>query len=713
MMPPPGPAPVAPQGPVPPAPVAPPPPQSQKPVTLTTEQSAAWRRRIKAALDATKPSLDEGKTNIARYNAQHLQIVTDKTVVVPTDFYYIEQKKPQLFYRLPDVYLKALQPGLEDGGVIFQAALNSKIGPSGVNILPKVQEVLFDVVCATGFGALKVGYEPIIDGTIDIQVGEEPDLEAVAPEDLIAGIQPPMKPVMAKAPNIIASRYFIERISPGDLLVPADFTGSDFDDAAYLGMRFREDLPDGETEGRASEDDDDRRLTPMPEAAKAARRHQRLGTEIFCKARAFGFEKHPDAIWTFTLYDDDTNLTPVEDKPCPYQKKNEQTGRLEGMPGYAIVPLTIRYTSDTWMARSDGSMMRNLSDELSIGRTQMIQYRDRNMPQWGFDTTRVDADVQAKIARNENMAGIGFNGPGADATWPIVKGQMSRENFSFNDYIQQDLNKTVGLTDQGTSGRSESARTATEIQTSESASKTRMEADRAKVIDWYLRVVAKFGALLQMFADEQEYVELVGQDAQRLKNIPPEIAAQAQQDPQAKVLVPWTKANIFGRYSFAVKPDSQLHVDVTQEREQWLKFFNFLANEPTCNRTELTREGMKLFHYDPVRFTQPPPEHKPEPPKLSLAVKGEDFVAPQAPIMVEICQQLGIKISPEAIMQSQQLMLQAEQLAAAKEMEANAQTEHGGAAKEAPKINKHPTEATGGMQGSGAPAPMGPGSTIQ
>ena len=85
MMPPPGPAPVAPQGPVPPAPVAPPPPQSQKPVTLTTEQSAAWRRRIKAALDATKPSLDEGKTNIARYNAQHLQIVTDKTVVVRDD----------------------------------------------------------------------------------------------------------------------------------------------------------------------------------------------------------------------------------------------------------------------------------------------------------------------------------------------------------------------------------------------------------------------------------------------------------------------------------------------------------------------------------------------------------------------------------------------------------------------------------------------------
>ena len=122
--------------------------------------------------------------------------------------------------------------------------------------------------------------------------------------------------------------------------------------------------------------------------------------------------------------------------------------------------------------------------------------------------------------------------------------------------------------------------------------------------------------LVEMFADETEYVELVGQDAQRLKNIPPEVAAQAQQTPQASVLVPWSKANIFGRYSFTINPDSQLHLDVVQQREQWLKFFNFLANEPTCNRTELTKEGMKLFNYDPARFTQQPPPHTPEPPAL-------------------------------------------------------------------------------------------------
>jgi hypothetical protein len=360
------------------------------------------------------------------------------------------------------------------------------------------------------------------------------------------------------------------------------------------------------------------------------------------------------------------------------------------------------------MAPSDCSMARNTADEMSKGRTQMLRGRDRNQNQWGFDATRLDKDIQAKIEKNETFGGIGFNGAGADVTWPIVKGSPSRETFTFDEICRQDLNRIWGITDQGTGVQSDTARTATELNLTNAASQSRMESDRAKVTDWLTqKVIAKFAALLQLFADEVEYVELVGQDAQRLKNIPPEVQAQAQQNPQASVLVPWSKANIFGRYSFTIKPDSQLHLDVVQQREQWLKFFNFLANEPTANRTELTREGMKLFNYDPARFTQPPPPHAPEPPKSSFSFTGPDLVAPQAAMVVELLQQLGFKISPQAILQAQQMLLQQEQLQAAQDAAANAQTEHGGAAQEAKKINKHPTEATGGLQGTGAPAPMG------
>jgi hypothetical protein len=116
---------------------------------------------------------------------------------------------------------------------------------------------------------------------------------------------------------------------------------------------------------------------------------------------------------------------------------------------------------------------------------------------------------------------------------------------------------------------------------------------------------------------------------------------------------------------------------------------------------------------DPTKTTQVPPKKAPEPPKLTLSIKMEDFVAPQGPITVEIAQQLGLTISPEAVLASQQFLLQAEQLQAAQDAEAAQETAHGGASAEAKKINKHPTEATGGMQGSGAPAPIAPGGTIQ
>jgi hypothetical protein len=49
--------------------------------------------------------------------------------VVPTDYYYVETKRNQLFFRLPDVYVKPEQPGIEDAAVVFQAALNKELGP--------------------------------------------------------------------------------------------------------------------------------------------------------------------------------------------------------------------------------------------------------------------------------------------------------------------------------------------------------------------------------------------------------------------------------------------------------------------------------------------------------------------------------------------------------------------------------------------------------
>jgi hypothetical protein len=706
------------------------PPSVQKPAAQQGRPMApakvdVWRRRITAALEATKPAIEQGKTNVARYTGKYLTgTPTDDTCLVPTDFYFVESKKAQLFYRLPDVYLKPGKPGLEDAAVVFQAALNAKMGPEGVNILPTVQQVIFDLLCPTGFGAVAVGYQTALGkpAQIDVQVGEEPDPDAPLMPGAVLGLsQPtPMRPVFAKAPNIAASWYFIEHVKPGDLLIPPEFVGLDFDKAPWIGQRFQEDIPEGENEG-GSADADERRLTPLPSSAQSALRKQRTGYEIQYRAHLFDADvQHPDKIRMFKVYDDDREAT-VTVRDHPHQRYANAAGKLaKGMRGYTISPVTLRYVSDTWMAPSDATMARNTADELSKGRTQMLRSRDRNMPQWGFDATRVDKDIQGKIERGEIQGGIPFNGPGQDATWPISKGDAPRETYQFNEVCQADLQRIwrmgsnqIGVLDD------KGSRTATEQQITQNASQEAHEADRSVILNWYVnKVVAKFAALMQLYANEEEFVELVGSDAQRLKSIPPELQQQAKAAGQdARVLVPWNMDTIAGPFSFSAKPNSQLFIDAAQEKKQLMDLYNFFANEPTVNRGELTRAILTRYGFDPSKVMQAPPPKQSAPPAVALSVKGEDFnpQMPQSPILLDALAKLGVPIDLAAVQAAQALAAQltADQITAEGLAETSPQTEHGGASVQAEPMSKHPAEMTGGMQGSGMPAPMGAGGMVQ
>jgi hypothetical protein len=113
----------------------------------------------------------------------------------------------------------------------------------------------------------------------------------------------------------------------------------------------------------------------------------------------------------------------------------------------------------------------------------------------------------------------------------------------------------------------------------------------------------------------------------------------------------------------------------------------------------------------------PPNPPKPQPPSLALSFKGEDLVGPQAPIVIEILQQQGIQVSPQAIQLSQGMLLQAEQLAAAQAQEQAQQagdTKHPGKQAPSENLSKHHSDQSGAMQGiGGAPSPMGAGGTVQ
>jgi hypothetical protein len=225
----------------------------------------------------------------------------------------------------------------------------------------------------------------------------------------------------------------------------------------------------------------------------------------------------------------------------------------------------------------------------------------------------------------------------------------------------------------------------------------RMDKERATILKRYIKGVTKYSTLLQRYLPVTKAAAIVGPQRAQAWDV-------------------WRKT-MNSALAFTAMPDSALRVDQAVDRKDARELYSFLANDPYVQkgRAKLLEKLMRKHHLDPTGIVSPPDPGKPEPPKLSISIKMEDFVLPQAPITVEIATQLGLTISPQAVMQSQALMKQSQDLMAqaeaakAAEKDAKGDTKHGGKLPQQESLSKHASDVTGGMQGTGAPAAMGAG----
>lgn len=676
-----------------PAVLAPVPPSLPKPKPLTKDGVAAWKRRLMASVEPMKRIITEGRTHTLRYQGLSLAVTpTGDTVVVPLDYSYTEQKKAQVFFQVPELHLEAKRPDCEAAVPLARAVANDALSAdSGVNAKAMMFETLTDTLCGTGFGVTVIGYTPHQDGTKPMVVGQRP-VPVVQPGAVLGlSTTTQTEDIIEDVPNIIAESYHWDRIPPGFFRAPAEFRGSDFDKAPWLAHRFADDVKDGDQAKRGSSRSDDENLL-LTEIPTDQRADKRWGTRVWYRAAKFDADaKHPDHIRTFVLYDDETEARDL--KNSPYQKMLPD-GTLFGMKGYPIHVLTLRYLSDAWAPKSDVAMSRGQVDELSKGRTQMVQRRDRSLPQVGYDATRVDPATLAKIEKNENTGFVGFNGPLEGAFQEINKGNFGRENFTFDQVIKSDIDQVWALGASAGVLRAESPETATKSSQIQSAVETRLEAERGRGLDFFVAGAMKLFALKQLFSTSEDYVRVLGPDGEAR-------------------LTPWTNAMIPGHYAFKAKPDSHIRIDAAQDREQKLRFYNLTANDPFVNRMETTKMIATAFGLDPARLLKQPDPKGPEPATGSISFKIEDFIGPGAPIAAELAAQCGYKVSPQAMQAAggfaqMWAMFQAEQQAQAEAQKAAqkgqptaAQTAHGGAAEGIPPVDKHASEITGGRTGPG------------
>lgn len=685
-----------------------------------TNSFEMWKARIQASKDLIDAAKPDWEANQKRYLVKAAQDKNSEAVVVPKDYANVEQKKALLFFQTPEVQLEPQQPGLEEAVPVFEAFLNQLLGADGVNAMAMVEEVLTDALCPAGIFVSKIAYEAVTQGMKDIQVGMEPDPTAPPQPAMPAGVlglsqpQPVMRPKMESVPNIISERYIWDRIDPLKLLIPREFKGSDYDRASYLGHEFTMEFPRAKRLFNLPDDfntfiaEDDRVLGKDNTAAGAEKAgettQQRVrGWEIFYHAAAFDeSEPHPDKIRVLVIIEGMD--APVRHEDSPYQRTTPD-GQLIGMMGFPIHAGALRFVSGTALPPSDCQMSRFIVEELSDGRTQMKLQRKRNTPMRFGDLGRIGgAEALAKIERNvwQSIIPIEAGGSKNDPPiWEMERAHMPSENFQFDAVGNRDLAQTWALDFAQTGVGNDHMQTATEVSVQQQNSNVRLDKERNRFLNWFVAGVGKLAALVQLFADDQQYVRVLGSDGQ----------ARLQQ---------WDKTTVAGKYVYKIKPNSSQRVDVTQDRGQFLQAYNLLAPSPFINQAELITQLVRKFDMDPTKLITQPQQKPTEIPKITFAFKGDDLVsvAPQFPIVVEILRQGGIAIDDQAIQEAQNVAIRqgapAPVVAGAVSHGPATPPPPGGApqpqAQASSPVNKHQTERTGASTGPkvGPAAGVGP-----
>lgn len=591
-----------------------------------------WKSQIQASQKNVQniASTRNWDRNLQSYLGRGLSETPVKdTVTVQKDYALVEGTKALLFFQRPDVSATGSAPEYEQAAPLVAEVVNHYL--ELIDAKSMVDEVLMDLLCPAGFGVCKIGYEAFVDP-------QEPELmvpDAVNP--LQPQLGPDGQPVLQ--PKIVREQYFLERVPPKRFRFPVTFIGSNFDKAGWLAYDFDMDrvvaerlydLTPEEASNSASTPDPQRSLlaSDVTRATAAEVTDKITITEIWYRASDFDPTVGDPEIVRQLVYMDGRD-EPLVHRNSPYQTISDGR-RIGGMKGFPLHVLTLRYVSDQAIPPSDCSMSRQQVDELSLGRTQMVQQRDRAVPLVMADASRLPKEALDKIENGVTQEIIVVSGmdAGNPPMQEVRRASYPRENFGFNDIINRDIAEIWALGANQLGVETDTRRTATEASLMHSATDTRMDSQRVKVLRWYSRLSEKLLALIQMFATEQQYVRIVGPDG-------------------LPALRAWDRDSVAGDFSITLAPDSSQRVDAAADKKRAVDIFGLLGNDPLVNQLELRKWLFRKLGM-PDKLVKAPEPKPPEQPQVSVSIKGDDL-NPMMPQYVNVTTLLaagGIGLQP-------------------------------------------------------------------
>mgnify|MGYP001562922709 FL=1 len=543
----------------------------------------------------------------------------------------------------------------------FMKQLNYEIGEKRANIGVPMEEVLNDAVNAAGIAGVYVGYAArFVDKTIPaleqlkqlppevvaqltpVEVPEDAEISPEQLDQMLSARQMPMKRVQ----QVVSDKIFGHRVSPSDLLWPAEFTGSNFDDGDWIGHRDQMSWAEGKNEFRLTDDQketvlgsgttgsaEDELRVDYDRQAHGEIRILHYDEIFYWRYRVDPEEKHFKAIWRLVFVDGIPD--PVIHEAWKGQKFDKERHTYVGASKFPIRILTLTYITDNSVPPSDTAAGRPQVNDMRRSRSQMFMNRERSIPmRWG-DVNRLDPLILQQLLKGNWQGIIPTNGDGSRVLGEVARASYPAEDSTFDQQAKADLMETWQI---GPNQQSQmTGGTATEANTVQQNFATRIGQERNRVAAFFLSICEIIAGYMVLYS---EFPILTDQERQTMRQA-------------------WDQKTILHDLVLKIRPDSQIVLDVSQHLDRLFKYINMTAKSGYVNIKPLLTLAAELSGIDPSEVIVDPTPTVEEPQISYRFSSKDDLMSPAVVAILAMKKQLP---SPKDLDMAKQFLLAVQQL---------------------------------------------------
>jgi hypothetical protein len=605
--------------------------------------------RLSGSKDDRKQHMAEWRSNVDRrlggrvgifagsFGGNAIVDEAESQAEINPDWSLTKTKTANLYSQLPTVQLTHVHPRFGPAVGPLAKSLNYELGDTRAHISVAMMEVLNDVVNAAGIGGVEVGYAArfttktvAVEDTIPGANGQPlptTDLSEAQLQQLAgAGI------LHLKTMDVVVSdKFYVSRFSPSELITPAEFLGSCFDDADYVGRSGAMSWAEGKSAFNLNDQDketllagfgtrqesDTLRSGDIRGSALQNLKVIHYDTLYYWRHRFDPEEQHFDSIWKMVFVEGKDE--PVIHEAWKGQQLDPQTNTYIGSLKFPIRFLTLTYITDNPIPPSDTAAGRPQVNDMRRSRRQMFENRERSQPMRWFDVNRVDPTIQDLLMKGNWQGMIPSNGPGDRAFGEVARASYPSEDLAFDRTAKDDLNEVwhLGTNQQGVGGGVQ--QTATQVTNVQANFATVIGQDRAATATFFLGICSVLTGLLALYSDFP-------------------LLAPDEREAMEKA---WDRKHILHDLAFTIRPDATIMLDSRERFQRLSEFLNLTVKSGFVNPLPILAEMAELSGLDPSLVVVPPQPKGPEEPNISFRFSGkDDLMNPMVAAMLAKHQQL-------------------------------------------------------------------------